>query len=557
MAMFTDLPNELCEAILSALNPVVIARFQRVCRAARALVRSSVALQYKLACFRAGVVDCPAGLRSSTAERLVRVRGWHAAWKRPRWRHIHLPPLTAHPCTSGPVFAQRAAQDPTSIAFFLLGSPLRSAGLHSWTLTGLPEYITFAFDWYLDLLVVVERTDARHVTLHFLTCTTGHPHPLAASPSTCVALSDDLGNLKLVIGGSLVLCQHISRYGRWIERWVFDWRGGSLLLSLVTTESDMRMMGQDSTLLDSRYLLVTVDVTNDAKSPVLAVFDCYNVPRDRQLTLPADIGSASILLDLPLLDWMKWAAIYRVDCRPFSHEALPKQTRGFAFRPVAPPIVHVSIRHIEHDWIRYDVLIPAMLISICGALARFRPLLPPPRLSWKAYASRCRVISADDGVVQGHRHAMAAPAREEHWDDVPNDFEPDGQPATGGAQDDEDSEDSESGEDGGASDGGDSSDEEEGYTIEIRHFAWAPLVRSDGDVDNNTGEVPDGVEVHRIVNASSVSQECHFEEPVPTAAPYLKTWTGICAAEGSRLFLVEDGIVVSEGSKKPMRAYII
>ena len=41
---------------------------------ARALVQDSVKLQYILACFRAGVVDCPSGTLFTTAEKLARVQ---------------------------------------------------------------------------------------------------------------------------------------------------------------------------------------------------------------------------------------------------------------------------------------------------------------------------------------------------------------------------------------------------------------------------------------------------------------------------------------------------
>ncbi|GJE99774.1 F-box protein [Phanerochaete sordida] len=345
MAMFMDLPSEVCENILLNLGPVLIVRFQRVCRAARALVRASVKLQYILACFRAGVVDCPSGTRFTTAEKLHRVRQWHAAWKRPtpdlRQETILRPKNGAFTIfqTSGPVFAQGLAPSVNEIEFYLPGSPLRNIQPQSWILSELPRHETFSFEWYLDLLVLVQRSNDQ-VTLYFLSCTSGAPHPLASKLSVSLALEDTddtFSTFHLVISGDLILCQLRDRRDPGGEKWVLNWRQGSVLLNLTTP---LDPMSWDCAILDSQYLLLTFGGVDDDdwKPHVLAIFDCHSPPRGKRLSIPDDLNFAVLSLQLPLLDANhQYVASWRPQCLSSSFEALPERIDGLTFRAMAPP----------------------------------------------------------------------------------------------------------------------------------------------------------------------------------------------------------------------------
>ena len=63
-------------------------------------------------------------------------------------------------CVSGPVCARQASKlkPHVAIEFNKLSSPSRGVTATSWRLNSLCDHDTFAFDYYQDLLVLVERS---------------------------------------------------------------------------------------------------------------------------------------------------------------------------------------------------------------------------------------------------------------------------------------------------------------------------------------------------------------------------------------------------------------
>ncbi|EKM60561.1 uncharacterized protein PHACADRAFT_179803 [Phanerochaete carnosa HHB-10118-sp] len=557
MVQLHDLPVELCARILCLLPVLDVVRFQRVriilimesCAAVSSsfcgLIRDSAELQYKIERFLTGAVDGSPASGYSFQNKTDRLKSWRQTWKRPSWNEERsLPSFTPVVCVSGPVFAQGMSEDEldTAIEFYTLGAKLRGVEPRSWTLNSLHEYYTFNFDWYQDLLVLCERyrrlnlvqdnhltllssVESSRVTLRFLRCTTGQVHPAAKHVTLFATLPMEgvEGAAVVYLCGDIVLLRYNFSNGK-PEFWVFDWRQGSLLLNFgVDTDVDgAEIVVQDCALLDSRYVMITASGTSSGH--VLAVFDCYSVSCPARLLFPdAMRRHASLILELPLpVKPYSSNTFAMLDCQPDSPVALPAQLEGVAFRAAGPPIVLVTIWTNDggDHTIQHSLFLPGRLILSRLVQSGARTVAPPlaHTIPWKAYAKECRLFHTSDmevTSVYGSRYVTSGRVRRNE----------------GSVQNPQ--------------------EDQLVDILRIYHFGEPAAILHDTDVDGPAAD--DGTaksSVTRVLEESDQSCSIIWAEQMQTGAPYLLTQInlGLGNAIGSGMWLVEDGVVLTEGS---------
>lgn len=136
----------------------------QVSRASKQAVEQSVALSYKLSCFRAGVFDGSPTASYTVVQRAEMLSKWREARSKAVWDG---PTTTLRiedvPSISGPLCMSHKldSEDWTDIHFQQFPSMLRGLESKSWTLKDIRESdrsskIAAECDYYQDLLVVVE-----------------------------------------------------------------------------------------------------------------------------------------------------------------------------------------------------------------------------------------------------------------------------------------------------------------------------------------------------------------------------------------------------------------
>ncbi|GJE99773.1 F-box protein [Phanerochaete sordida] len=525
---FQDLPLEVCVSIFHHLPALDVVRLEQVSTEFRKLVRESVTLQYKIECFLCGVVDQTPGTHT-VADKRRSLKFWHQRWKRPGFTEVcEFSGYLGKGYVSGPIFAQ-ACRDSideqcSSIEFYAFDAPLRGVRDRDWVLSNLNVNYNFAIDWYQDLLVVVESSeDSRDFIVRFLTCTTGSVHPAAEQETFQLMLpvESTSQDFKLQICGDLLMLQY-EYFGRmFIEMWAIDWRKGRLLLQLGEDHDvdDVVTVPVDCALIDSRYVLVAL--TGDSQTPALVGLDCYQMPAGvSRLVLEGIMQNALFVLELPRVLPGHFSDDLRlsVACNPHSPHALPSQMDdSTVFRAAGAPVVLVGLECGETppNRLRYDLLIPGRFI-----LSQLHRASAPGahRLAWQAYSRECRIVNTGyrscAGVVHGARYATSCKV----W--VPN----------GGAFVD---------------------------VLEISHFLEPAAIYRDTDVEDGQSDDP-GLQpaVCCVVKPSDQSNDEVWAEPMHTGAPYLATWTDLVLEDADELFLLEDGVVVSErDTSEHMHAY--
>ena len=132
----------------------------QVSRLSKWLVDNSRPLQYKIACFHAGVVDCCTTTPYTTKDKLELLAAWREAHTNVEltWcPEVRMPRATpSDSAFSGPIYAARDVNSKATIRFQQFPSDLRDLEAKSWTLDLATNCEAFKCDYYQDLLVVLE-----------------------------------------------------------------------------------------------------------------------------------------------------------------------------------------------------------------------------------------------------------------------------------------------------------------------------------------------------------------------------------------------------------------
>ncbi|GJE99761.1 hypothetical protein PsYK624_160320 [Phanerochaete sordida] len=440
-------------------------------------------------------------------------------------------------CISGPVLAQAASdvKPYTAIEFYALKSKIRGTEPRIWTLDDLPEFETFCFDWYQDLLVLVESPDDEddyEVLLYLLQCTTGEEHPDNLYGSLYLELPTEGvdGWFHVQVCGGLVAVHYEYGDHLFFELWVFDWRENRLLLHLGVDEEspkEERWKPHDFALLDSRHVVVSTG--SNSPQQILAVFDCYsdNLPiHERLLFTTAVSRYASLVLELPpLIPVLLKELFVTLHCNPDCPSALASQVANAPFRAGGSPVLLVCLSTYDANDkdVMYDLIIPGdVLLSPLSKLRARKRRKAPPHIHWKTYARKCQLIDMSesfvDGVVHGSRYASLGKA----WQST-------GAPHEGEFLD----------------------------VITVYHFGpLAGMLRNaDDDNHRNRDSVLSPSVSTVLKDPGSGWYRSHWKKPRKVGAPYQYTWTGLALPDsGGPFYLVEDGLVINYDDVE-MRAY--
>ncbi|KAH9175667.1 hypothetical protein EDB89DRAFT_2135507 [Lactarius sanguifluus] len=184
------LPNELIVKILAMLHYRDLFSCTRVCGRIVDIIGGSALLQYHLELGRSGMEDGPLSI-VSIPERRERLRSYNDAWKHLRWSTcIELPNTERrHNMDVSPggilTFASGTERE-GKLVLVQIPSILRGIPMRQWELSFSFTPYTRALDPSEDILVLMEPPlnpfgpyESEH-RFHFLSLTTGEPHPLVA-----------------------------------------------------------------------------------------------------------------------------------------------------------------------------------------------------------------------------------------------------------------------------------------------------------------------------------------------------------------------------------------
>ncbi|KAI9433789.1 hypothetical protein BJY52DRAFT_1231378 [Lactarius psammicola] len=247
--LFKPSPNELIANILAMLYYLDLASCYRVCKRTVDIIRGSALLQYYLdsELGRSGMEDSPLSLLS-TPERRERLRVCNDSWK--HLRHIELPTFDGHTydidiASGGVLTFCRRSKVTTWITL-----------LHSWT-TNSFSFVShqYALDLSEDILKIfslylndIDKEDR----FHFLSLTTGEPHPRVADPLHSESNHFHCSNYLAILDPMDELC-------------VCNWKTGQIVLGmglLIYTKSSCSDAIQSMLFLpDNYFLLATTRLT--------------------------------------------------------------------------------------------------------------------------------------------------------------------------------------------------------------------------------------------------------------------------------------------------------
>ncbi|KAH9073386.1 hypothetical protein EDB83DRAFT_2541231 [Lactarius deliciosus] len=298
------LPNELIVKILAMLHYRDLFSCTRVCGRIVDIIGGSALLQYHLELGRSGMEDGPLSIMS-IPERRERLRSYNDAWKHLRWSTcIELPNTERrHNMDVSPggilTFASETERE-GKLVLVQIPSILRGIPMRQWELSFSFTPYTRALDPSEDILVVMEPPlnpfgpyESEH-RFHFLSLTTGEPHPLVA-----VSLLSQSRHLMRSLGANFklrVVQNYLAILNPKREVCVCNWKTGQIVLSFT---SDVKHVIQSVTFLpENRLLLATTSLGDRAKDvilgpyghrPVLEVYDLDRVSASQHEGVPTPI----------------------------------------------------------------------------------------------------------------------------------------------------------------------------------------------------------------------------------------------------------------------------
>ncbi|KAH9048736.1 hypothetical protein EDB84DRAFT_1556741 [Lactarius hengduanensis] len=247
------LPNELITHILAALHYRDLASCTQVCRRMADIIRDSVLLQYHLELGKCGMNDGPQSTLS-ILERRERLLAHVDAWKTLRWSAclnvFNFPDHGYYETNIAPggILTFVSSRE-RRIVFVQIPSNLRGIPMRQWELSlSFVPHGPCALDLSEDILVVSQRNE---YNLHFLSLSTGKPHPLAANPT----FYDPLPPFHQTTHVRISVAQnHVAMLIRDRDRKlrVWNWKTGQILLDVASENAQ-----SISFIPENRILLAT------------------------------------------------------------------------------------------------------------------------------------------------------------------------------------------------------------------------------------------------------------------------------------------------------------
>ncbi|KAH9175662.1 hypothetical protein EDB89DRAFT_1945944 [Lactarius sanguifluus] len=328
------LPNELIAKILSMLHNQDLFSCTRVCRRMVDIIEGSALLQYHLELGRSGMEDGSLSIMS-IPERRERLRSYNDAWKHLRWSTCIEIDRCSHYVDTSPggilILVPRTRRE-GKLMFVRIPSILRGIPMRQWefSFSFLPQ--EHALDPSEDILVVMECDhlpfnplvpyESEH-RFHFLSLTTGEPHPLAAisllSESSHLMHSLDVAHFKLSIAQNYLAILHPK-----CELCVCNWKTGQIVLSF---SSDA--IPSMSFLPENRLLLATTrlgDLSKDTilggygHRPVLVVYDLDRESASQHEGAPTPIAVFSLDIGDEFYSHPMMKFHYHLNTRSYSDE---------------------------------------------------------------------------------------------------------------------------------------------------------------------------------------------------------------------------------------------
>ncbi|KAH8993064.1 hypothetical protein EDB86DRAFT_3078924 [Lactarius hatsudake] len=241
-----------------------LASFTQVCKRMVDIVSGSTLLQYRLELGKSGMDDGPLSALS-IPERRERLRAYNDAWKHLRWSAcIELPAIRRYDMDIAPddILTFVPERD-RKITFVQIPSKLRSIPMRQWELSFPFVLHQYALDPREDILVLYEWD--RNYRFHFLSLTTGEPHPRVAvslhSQPRYLMRSADSENFVLSMAQN-----YLAILDPLYELCVYNWKTGQKVLFIASDA-----LQSVSFLPDNRFLLVTTRAADlrDSEDPIL------------------------------------------------------------------------------------------------------------------------------------------------------------------------------------------------------------------------------------------------------------------------------------------------
>ncbi|KAG8898274.1 hypothetical protein FRB99_007557 [Tulasnella sp. 403] len=209
-----QLPHELLLMILLECSPSALLRCRQTCRRMNDIVQLSAELQYKLYLAFYGYVDNPS-CRRSYARKFEKLCRTEQRWYRLQEEsQLKIPaPLEVESDFDNGIYvhAPGPGDDPELLRVVQLppnhdGSPLTNHVEWTIRVPGIP-LTGFVIDAEQDLLIIPEKCNIHDsYSLHFLTLSTGAPHPMACAP--CLRVPGV--TTRTAIGNSVPFDPHCS-----------------------------------------------------------------------------------------------------------------------------------------------------------------------------------------------------------------------------------------------------------------------------------------------------------------------------------------------------------
>ncbi|KAH9175676.1 hypothetical protein EDB89DRAFT_2066586 [Lactarius sanguifluus] len=317
------LPNELITNILAALHYRDLASCIQVCRRMADIIRDSVLLQYHLELGRCGMNDGPLSTLS-ILERRERLLAHDDAWKSLRWSAclnvFNFPDHGYYEANIAPggILTFVSSRE-RRIIFVQIPSNLRGIPMRQWELSlSFVPHAPCALDLSEDILVVSQRNE---FNLHFLSLSTGKPHPLAADPP----LYDPLPPFHQITHVRISVAQnHVAVLIRDRKLRVWNWKTGQILLDVASENAQ-----SISFIPENRILLATAcvdDFVAEANTNGLGKYPALVMYSLDQLSALQRHGAAARPIAVFALEFgydiipVHLALHYHLNIHPYPHE---------------------------------------------------------------------------------------------------------------------------------------------------------------------------------------------------------------------------------------------
>ncbi|GJE97948.1 cytochrome P450 [Phanerochaete sordida] len=423
LGLLQRLPLELLENILLYSDVLTIIRAQAVSQAFLDIVKTSLALQYKIECYLADVTDTPTGNRVDLSDRRQKVRRWRKAWSRLHWSEKHTVPFRTRQtesalCVHYTVLGDACLGEEGTFQFVRQCTELRHVSAERWTISGLPALVkpeAWTFDVSQDVLAMLQIHDGTTlVDICFFSCKTGipfrehGPSKISLNAHNVIFRSqlDDWDFNMRLYGNviSLLISHGVNDEEPHRELFIFNWHTREVILELFS-EPDHSVALQDLGFIDEEHILCggTGDDT-----------DCIAVINHRaglksRMDFHTFIQSHAILiLSLPPLSPEAMFGFLNICSSPrFSYISDSGIFRARRSEPLI--LIDLGIRHGDEDRL-YNLIIPSHVVRSRLNASKADPNFSR-KVSWDQWGLESRLFELPIdrfGQVSGSHYLLAS-----------------------------------------------------------------------------------------------------------------------------------------------------